>query len=127
MLELLAIFADEDFGGVEVELVIDREPFDERDIRLVLDLLAQLDFLDEPVEPKPNGGVGDAVLRGDLGCAVRAHHVGARGRHVVLHRPRHERDHRRADTAPDHYRGGRAWRHRRLPRGYPAGVGLRRR
>lgn len=52
MLELLAIFADEDFGGVEVELVIDREPFDERDIRLVLDLLAQLDFLDEPVEPK---------------------------------------------------------------------------
>ena len=64
MLELLAIFADEDFGGVEVELVIDREPFDERDIRLVLDLLAQLDFLDEPVEPKPNGGVGDAELRG---------------------------------------------------------------
>ena len=27
MLELLAIFADEDFGGVEVELVIDREPY----------------------------------------------------------------------------------------------------
>ena len=64
MLELLAIFADEDFGGVEVELVIDREPFDERDIRLVLDLLAQLDFLDEPVEP----GVGP-VQRG-VGLAL---------------------------------------------------------
>lgn len=72
------------------------------------------------------GGAGSCDSLHD-GHVVRAYHVGARGRHAVLHRPRHERDYRRADIATDHHRGGRDRRHRRLPRGCPAGVVIRRR
>ena len=60
------VFVDQDLCRVKVQLVVDGEPLDQRDVRLLALALADLDLLDQPVEPEAHGRIGHAVHARDL-------------------------------------------------------------
>ena len=60
------VFVDLDLCRVKVQLVVDGEPLDQRDVRLLALALADLALLDQPVEPQPHGRIGHAVYARDL-------------------------------------------------------------
>ena len=108
LFELLAIFADEVLAVSKSSLSSTASRLMSAIYGSVLDLLAQLDFLDEPVEPKPNGGVGDAVLarRPPSWSLMRARNRFDE-RHILVIEVRHpRRDHRHIHTCPPSIHGG---------------------
>ena len=63
---LLLVPVQNQLGGLQVDTGVHGQPFDEGGEGLLLLLVAELDLLDEFVQPQPDGGIGYGVQLGDL-------------------------------------------------------------
>ena len=72
------------FAVSKIQLVLDRKALDERDIRLLVRLLAKPDLLYQTVQTQAHGRLGHAVNARDLLERTRRQHEFFDERHVLL-------------------------------------------
>ena len=63
---LAAVLRNEQLRRIKVQFFVERQPFDQSDIRIGGSIAAQADFLNEPVEPQADCRIGHAVFLRDF-------------------------------------------------------------